>query len=289
MNIVARSEDPHLKEQLKPQGIGGNTAQGMYIVGADGTFYGYLTEHPSQYNPDLAPVRQFLERGLQAFRKNPPAQIHITRATLAGHSLLSPDPTTSIVNIFTRISPVPAGSDELNYSLGRDHYWILAREVQEIASTAHDDGRSFRLPSAMVTRMMRYHLIDNVRGEPDMWQRSEIKQAEFFARYVGPNELAKCYQFRGQFSLETKDGRRGFSGFIEGRFEIQHVQMKLARFRAFARGEAWGSGRFTENAPAGRFPLSIAMVEAIDQISKVVPPEAMGDWADYYLNPDKCD
>jgi hypothetical protein len=49
--------------------------------------------------------------------------------------------------------------------------------------------------------------------------------------------------------------------------------------------QAWGASRFTPSPPAGRFPLVIAMIEANDGISRVVPPQAMDEGADYYLNP----
>lgn len=290
MNIVARANDPNLREQLKPQGDAGNTAQGMFILGADGKFYGFWNEHPDQYNDyDVLPIKRFLERGLVAFQAHPPSHIQIPQTAMTKRSSLSPDETTSVVRVFSRISPVSAGSNDLNYGVGRDHYWILANEVQQIVSNAHDNGKSFWMPSSMVARMVRYHLVDNVRGEPDMWERSQIKQAKFYAQFTGSNNSSKCYVFHGDFSQTTADGRRGFKGTIDGRFEAPIGQCRLTRFRAFAQGQAWGSGRFTEGAPKGRFPLVIAMVETNDEISKAVPPEAMWDWTDYYLNPEATD
>lgn len=287
MSIVSRANNPDLREQMKPQGDAGNTAQGLYIVGADGKFYGFYNGHPDQYNNhDVSPLKQYLEQGGGAFRAHPPSHVQIPQAE---RSALSPDRTTSVVRVFSRISPVPAGSNELNYGIGKDHYWILANEVKQIASPAHDDGRTFWLPSPMVARMARYHIIDNVRGQPDMWKGSEIKKAQLYARFVGSNQSKKCYELHGEFSQVTEDGRRGLNISIDGRFEVPMGQTRLARFRAFGSGQAWGVSRFTEGAPTGRFPLLIAMVEVDDEIAKVVPPEAMGEWADWYVNPEATD
>jgi hypothetical protein len=280
MGIVAKANDPELREQLKQHGDEGNTAQGLYIVGADGKFYGWINDH------HIDGVRKFLDQGLTAFGSSPPSRVQIPEAALNENFSKVPDPTTSVVRVFSRISPVPRGSDESNKSIGRDHFWILTNEVQQISAPLHDDGQPFALPSPLVARMVRYHLIDNVRGEPDMWRDKEIKRVLFTARFVGGSTSAKDYELHGDFAQQTSDGKRGLEGSIDGRFQVATQSAMISRFRAFARMQAWGQSRFTPSPPPGRFPLVIVMIEANDSVSSVVPPQAMSEWSDYYLNPE---
>ena len=54
--------------------------------------------------------------------------------------------------------------------------------------------------------------------------------------------------------------------------------VRVTRLRLHATGEAWGRGRWTPRPPAGRFPLTVVMVEAAadDRLARVVPPQAAG-------------
>lgn len=273
MDVVRRTKDTELREQLKPQGDDGNTAQGLYICGPDGKSYGWFNSHY------VEGVREFLDKGLAEFRRNPPAPVQISARGEA--PWMAPDSSTSVVRIFTRIRPVPQGSDDLNNGVGRDHFWILSDEVKEIASDVHDDGRQFQLPTNLVSRLVRFHLLDNVRGEPDLWQPAEVKQATFNARLMGRNGSTKCYEFNGVYAQRTSDNRRGIQGTIEGRIDIADGGSKILHFRAYSQPVTWGESRFTPGAPPGRFNLAIAMVETNDRISKIVPPEFMGEGSDY--------
>ena len=73
MSIVSSSKDPVLKRQLQrsPNG-GGDTAQGFYVIGADGKLYGWNNAH---YTPETL---KFIDTALEAFRRDPPVPIHLT-------------------------------------------------------------------------------------------------------------------------------------------------------------------------------------------------------------------
>ncbi len=278
MSVVSGSTNKDLREQLKQHGDEGNTAQGLYVVGADGKLYGWINNH------NVDEVRKFLEHGIAAYRTEPTRSVQITQSQVNEKFSMAPDPTTSVVRIFTRIRPVPAGADVLNNGVGRDHLWILQNEVEQIG--AHDDRKPFPLPSQLVARLVRYHLIDNVRGEPDMWKGDEIVKSNFSARYVRSTASSKIYELRGDFAQRKKDNKRGSAGNIYGRFEIANNELRITNFRAYAQMQAWGVSRFTPGAPSGTFPMVVAMVETSDEVSRVVPPQAMSEWPDYYLKPE---
>lgn len=276
MSMVETADNQSLREQLKPAGDEGNTAQGFFIVGADGKFYGWDNYHKTEH------IMRFLDEGLERFHANPPAKIAVSQQDLEEHFCIVPEPDTSIVRVYTRIRPVPSGADDLNNSVGRDFLWVLGDETKQISDTAHDDHSEFSLPPNLVARIVRFHMLDNVRGEPDHWQPGEIKDCVFTARMVHSNKDVKSYEFHGKFSQQSRNGKRTFDGTIEGQFEIATNSPKMTKFRALANATASGASRFTPGAPAGRFPVVIAMTEADDPLTKIVPPHALDGWGEYF-------
>lgn len=65
-------------------------------------------------------------------------------------------------------------------------------------------------------RIVRYHLMDNVRGTPDMWASSEVKKSAFTACIVGDTPDERQITFEGGFDMKSASGPRGYTGRIEG-------------------------------------------------------------------------
>ncbi len=253
----------------------GQTVQGFYVAGPDGK--GYAFENIR----DAKRVNQMLDESLDAYRADPPGRVDIPKSYIEAPFAKSPDATTSVVRVFTRIRPVPLGANPANNFVGRDHIWILGNEVKAILSSP-TDGSSFALPRDLVGRIVRFHLIDNVRGEPDMWEPDQVKKANFYAKFIGVEGASRKYSFSGEFALKYADGKRGQDGTISGEITLNPLTNRVVRFRAYSQGYAWGESKYAGNAPDGRFPIVIAMVDTNDEISKNVPPEAIGYGNEYF-------
>jgi hypothetical protein len=265
MSIINQMDDKDLKYQ---RAHGEDTIQGLYIICADGTSFGWLNDN------DAANVDNFMDRALAAFRQTPGKSIAVSKELLAESWGRTPPDGTKVVRVFSRIRPLPSGSGDINNSVGRDHLWIYPREVEQLVEAAQQ-SKAYALPRPLVARMVRFHLIDNVRGEPDMWRDTEIRQADFPASTISNTSQAVTIAFDGHFAQQTKNNKRGLEGSINGIIEIDKSSKKITRFRAIGQGVAWGVSRFTPGAPAGRFPMQFAMIDTDDAIAKVVPPEAV--------------
>jgi hypothetical protein len=239
--------------------------QGFYIAGADGTSYGWNNDH----DPDN--VEKYMDRGLAAFRAHPPKATVVSDDERRAAFAVTPDPSTSVVRVFSRIRPLPDEVWGLNRSVGRDFLWIYADEVRAIAKAAKT-GAPFALPDSLVRRIVRFHLVDNVRGTPDMWGPHEVQRAQFVAARVDGGGGLRV-KFSGDFAMHNKS--RGHVGAIDGELELDEAAARVTRFRAYSRGQAWGAGSQTPFPPPGRFTLHIAMVEGTDEIARIVPPEAV--------------
>lgn len=239
--------------QVKPDVDKGITAQGRYVVGADGTAYGYNN------NRSVERVLAMMDSALSQFQARPGGPV-----PKGGHPSGRAWPEgVQTVRVAARVRPVPEGCDPMNQNVARDHLWILPEEAKEL-------GRG-KFPTSLATRICRFSLVDNVRGEPDHWKADEVELSEFWPSGEG--------QFSGLFSMETADGKRGLRGTIEVDAAAQGG--KLTRFLAYASVQAWGRSTYTPGEPPGKFPMAIAMRLVDDEVSRTVPPQAVFYGAEY--------
>lgn len=252
----------------------GQTAQGFYVVGYDGSFYEYNN------NRSVERVLGVMDSALKKFRASPPKQVEIPASMTSAAQPWSPPEGTSIARAYARIIPVPSDAAPQNRRVSRDHLWILRPEVQEI----YDRGvgtATFNLPKTLTSRIVRFNLVDNIRGEPVFWESSDVQKAEFRVTPVPGNR--REFTITGSFAMATKDGTRGLNGKIEGLIEIDSKSMTISSLGLIADCVAWGAGPYTPSPPIGKFPLKIAIVDVKDEVSKVVAPQGT-NWGDVYLH-----
>lgn len=264
-----------LVNQTRPGKDPNTTTQGFYTAPPDGPGYGWVNTH------DPARLHALLDAAQEKFRQEAPQSAPQTADDASAPFTKPPDPTTSVIRVFSRIRPLPAGAHVLNTSVGRDHLWIYQDEVRQMLAASNDSETPFPLPPSLAARLTRFHLIDNVRGEPDMWQAGDVKQADFSLRRVADTNTIRTFALTGAFAQELPGGERGQHGTVEGEFTASKESATITRFRAYSEGEAWGASTFTQHAPAGRFPLVMAMVETEDAVSRIVPPQALAGNVNY--------
>lgn len=236
--------------QVKPDIANHATAQGKYVFGADGTAYGFNNNRSTER------LGQMLDSATTKFRANPPS--HVDLPALSAHpSGINWPAGVAVVRSFARVRPVPEGCDPMNENVSRDHLWILAEEAKAL-------GRN-EFPESLVTRLCRFSLVDNVRGEPDHWKADEIELSQFWASGDGA--------FSGIVSMVTKDGKRGLQGMVE--VEVAFREGKLTKFLAYCSALAWGRSTYTPGEPPGKFPMALAFTLVDDKVSRTVPPQAV--------------
>lgn len=256
----------------------GETVQGFYTLGADGAAYGFENVRSAKV------VLRMLAEAEQAYAHGKHNHIDLSPDSFVSVFAKSIEPKrTDVVRVFTRVKPVPVGANSLNKSLGRDHLWITGKDMDALGESAAS-GNPFQLPRDLKMRLVRYNLIDNVRGQPDMWEASQVRKADITVTPLGKSGDAMTYKFSGEFAMSTADGNRGIEGTIRGEIEVDTAKRKLLWFRAFADATAWGDSKFTAHAPSGRFPLVIGMLNVNDGLSRTVAPDAIS-LGDFYFSP----
>lgn len=235
-------------------------SQGVYLFTADGKLLAFAN------TADAAGVRRLTEIALKKFDpKAPPIKLEDVKAPPP----LPPPPDGGLVLDVT--AKVLGGYDandpktkRFRESIGRDHFWLRKDEAEAIAKGT--------LPDSVKDRLVRYHLIDNTRGEPPMWRTDEVKKIDL---------TLKDGKLAGSIHVETKSGDRGYQAQLIGTVEAKDG--KITRFDLLAKGDFWGDGSFTRGAPKGRFPFAVAfsIADADCATSKVPPQAARGNIKGY--------
>ena len=149
--------------------------------------------------------------------------------------------------------------------LGRDNFWITAAEHKALAKG--------ELPESLKLRLVRYHFVDNTRGEPPMWDRDEVRS---LAMTLNNGEL------RGTVSLSTADGKRSYEAEVLGYLESDGE--KVTRMDMVVRGLFEGHGTYTKKPPPGKFPLAISFTIADgSDTADAIPPQGSRGWVEGYF------
>ncbi len=244
------------------------TYQGLYVVGADGTPYQYkigVTYDP-KYFIDV------LKGALAKYHSSPHQKI--AQVAYAEEPSFHVDPSTSVVQVFSRIVPLPPGATIAERSVGRDYMWIMRDEVSQLLDQTAWPGREVKLPATMVARMVRFQLLNHVGNIMRPFAENQVKKADFKVRKVAERGDIVSFAFTGQYSSYCPKGaddagEGSVDGNITGEFDINKTEKKISRFRAY--GEALSQGR-NDSLKGKKYPIVFAMVEAKDRVSQTVIP-----------------
>ncbi|MCB0826597.1 MAG: hypothetical protein KDC26_10435 [Armatimonadetes bacterium] len=252
---------------IHPGAEKGVTAQGFYVVGADGTGY--------KFSMHARPAEKFMElldQGMAAYKASPPKPVEIPGQAMDNPALVAPAGTLKVRTI-SRVRPMPEGAPDKNAGFGQDHAWILPEDVAFLHSITEDSA----VPDNLAYKLARFHFVDNVRGEPDRWALEEVKYVALRVRPVKANQ----FEIYGKFSMETATSNKGYEGKFEAQIAIDKKGNPI-KFEGLADGMAWGDHRNTSGAPSGKFPVKIAFQNVDDEVSRAVPPQQSYFWYEYF-------
>lgn len=243
------------------------TTQGFYIATASGELLLYNN------NRDPAKLRRLMKQKLDEFAAGAAArgEVAVVEADSVDRRFaVSPPEGGLVVRVRAKVLDGYEPTDDrwqriFQTALSRDNLWISKKEHEALARG--------EVPRGLQLRIARYHLVDNTRGEPPMWQPDEIRQLEM---RLDQGSLT------GMVRLATESGDRGYEAELLGKVETRDG--KVVRFDVVALGQFWGNGPFTGNAPAGKFPLAISFTLADGQdVADAIPPQGSRGWLQGYL------
>jgi len=243
------------------------TTQGFYIATADGNMLLYNN------NRDPQKVRRLMKQKLAEFRSSSARNASVAKidaGKLDPRFNVEPPEGGLVVRVRAKVMDGYEKSSDrwrqlFQTAVSRDNLWISKDEHKLLTQG--------RFPASLQHRIARYHLVDNTRGEPPMWQGKEIRKSEM---------AIQDGKLWGTIHLQTDSGDRGYQAELLGTVEIKNDE--IVRFDMVALGEFWGEGRYTKGAPEGKFPLAISftLADGADVADKV-PPQGSRGWVQGYL------
>ena len=281
-------------DQGPRRGAGGSTRQGIYVLTAGGRLLAFRNHR------DPEAVRALLAEGLRLWRQIPaaerrPGAIEVPPlAKVDPRYSHAPPPGGLVVNVYTRIldrdargqvcrgSCRVAGGDQAAH----DHLWLTEAEWKSLLPADAGPGFKVHLPRRLMLRLVRFHLVDNTRGEPPPWEPREVRQARLVLTVEEAGPAGTRLRLDGSALLATdpnpKRAERGFDVRLLGYLHYDAGKKALDRFDLVAVGDHWGEGNFNGGARPGRTPLGVAFRLARgDAPADRVPPQGLREGRGY--------
>lgn len=284
------AEQGHYAGRTQPSA----TRQGIYACTAEGRFLASINTRESE--PLLGMMREALRRWREEPADSEPPE---TLGSYVPDPRLPAEapPEVLVLKVYTRDLPRPGDPRPPHWrrdAMNMDHAWLTREEAAALLPADPSIGSRFPVPPAVVRRLARFHLLDNVRGETPMWKEEEVRQAEMTLEVteVRPerielrlhgavrNVASGTWAVR-PFAERLNDTERGFDCRLQGFLSYDRVRGRFVRFDLLAVGNRWGGSehnvRWDDMAPA---PMAVAFELASDRAWDRIRPQ--GARADYW-------
>jgi hypothetical protein len=168
----------------------------------------------------------------------------------------------------------------------RDHVWLTEPQWQGMVPTKPKKGDRGSIPDGVIEKLVRYHLVDNTRGEPPAWQKAEIRKSSLIYEVLEVTPKTVHFRLKGQALLASDKNpamaKRGFDAQMVGDLVYDKGRKAITRFDLIAFGDHWGSTAYTGGARPGRQPLGVSFELADGRKPQdLVPPQAARDFEEY--------
>ena len=152
----------------------------------------------------------------------------------------------------------------------RDYIWFRREEMLSIVPDGVAVEDTYPFPEGLTRRLVRYHLVDYVRGEAPPWPPDSVRDAAMTLTVTGMTLDWIDLKLSGHAQLlaegEWYDGacrERGLDAVLLGNLRFDRRTERFARFDVVAVGMRWGgtdyNGRQDDLGPA---PIGLVMTIA---------------------------
>ena len=169
-----------------------------------------------------------------------------------------------------------------------DYAWFRAAEARSFLPDQIEVGVRHQVPRELVSRLVRCHLLDNVRGQTPPYRLQHVKRAEIETRVTAVKGSLVTLELRGATLAEAEgrwrirgmetskppgDQTRGFDAQLLGYATFDTEALRFSEFEVVMVGVRWGGTRYNLRADdLGPAPLGVVLSLAGDTDAEKVAP-----------------
>ncbi|MGQ0553360.1 MAG: hypothetical protein ACT4PU_09080 [Planctomycetota bacterium] len=286
-HFQAMANQGHYGSGEPEPGSDGGTRQGIYACAPSGVLLGSVNAL------DPASVLTMLESAQSAWAALPEAERWLPAGAgiAPAHRWEWSYPEGGLV-LQRTVRDLPASLDpqaEPARPSNRDFVWFSAEEARALVPADARPGRSYSVPRALLERLVRFHLVDNVRGQTLPFSPRQVAaESEMHVQVLVREGTRLTLQFRGATRAED-DGRpdpdaapgdwaapdsfpRTVSATLLGLATYDLDEGRFLDFELVALGERRGSGWLNNRRAEEAGPIGWVFSLAPDDGVTRIPP-----------------
>ncbi|HEY6564124.1 MAG TPA: hypothetical protein VIY86_06480 [Pirellulaceae bacterium] len=265
-----------------------STRQGIYAMTAGGQFLASVNSNDPRVVAEM--LRQAWRRwqDLSPDERSRPAITRRPDSKVPRADQLYPI-NGLVLHVYSRDLPrEQAPSDWRGRSWNQDFAWFRAEEAATLVPSDSHQGAEAAVPEALIRRLARLHLVDNVRGQTDFFAEQDVKQASLASKVTAVTGDLVSLEYRGNTHTQA-EGRWPVAGFRQGIADepqkrgyiaewlgtatFDRRQRRFVAFELVVLGDRWGGTQFNGRADdLDPHPMGIAFTLAKDIPAERVAP-----------------
>ena len=268
----------------------GSTRQGIYVCAPSGKFLASI----NTTSPDR--VLEMMRDGLAAWEK-----LAAGERRLSAESAIKPRhrwedifPSDGLImNVVSRDLPEQCDpSAPCTDKWNQDHVWYSKEEARRWLGDDPQVADIHQVPEELVTRLARFHVVDNVKGETPRFSREGVKGSRISTEVVersGASVKLKIYgQTRGVAAEGWWQSANGVVTRLLGHATFDFERDAFVEFEMVALGRRWGFTRYNgrrrdpESGPVG-YVFTLAAPDA----HRIVPASIFAYDANWVIRPQR--
>lgn len=158
-----------------------------------------------------------------------------------------------------------------------DYAWFKKDEVARMLPKTMGKKTEWKLPDDLVRRLVRIHLVDNVRGQTGGYRPEAVEEAEINCEVTRIKKNIVTIKLTGKVK-QQQDGR-GVEGTMLGEALYNTKDEKFDKFEIVVLGTRWGATQYNRREDdRERSPIGYVLHLASDHPTEKIAPAEFGSY-----------
>jgi hypothetical protein len=277
-NVILHQRGPEqsaLWKKIGAQGHYKGPGQGIYVATPSGALLASTNQR------DAKVAAETLRKGLAAWESMKPEE-----RRMSGKPAPEPEGLTRlypegglVLQAFYRDLPRKEGEVKGFWAgmWNQDFAWFTREEARSLVPDSRVPGASIAMPEKLARRLVKYHLVDNVRGATRPFSDESVKRAAITIRVSAVEGDALRLKIDGASLADEKGGKTfcGFDAHVRGHAIWDLKKEMFTSFNLLATGDRWGDNTLDNDRrdDLGAHPMGIAfrLAGSSDEADRVPP------------------